>query len=80
MEKWIKILILPIIVFLIMQYQIDQLKAEQSAIYYHNALEGVQSDLYELEKQMYIEFQRLDSGEEEMFIIPTPDAGIDIRG
>jgi len=80
--SWTKLLVLPIIVFLVMQYQIDQLKAEQAAMHYHNALEGIQRDIYDLEKQMYIEFQRLNQEEvnDDFIIVPTPDAGIDIRG
>jgi len=78
---WTKLLVLPIIVFLVMQYQVHQLKAEQAAMYYHSALEGIQRDIYDLEKQMYIEFQRLNQeAEDEYIIVPTPDAGIDLRG
>jgi hypothetical protein len=81
-KKWsmTKLLLLPVIVFLVMQYQIDELKAEQSAIYYHSALEGLQRDIYDLEKQMYIEFQRIEKGEETLIVTPAPDSTIDIRG
>jgi hypothetical protein len=81
-KKWsmTKLLLLPVIVFLVMQYQIDELKAEQSAMYYHSALEGLQRDIYDLEKQMYIEFQRIEKGEETLIVTPAPDSTIDIRG
>ena len=84
-KKWsmTKLLLLPVIVFLVMQYQIDELKAEQSAIYYHSALEGLQRDIYDLEKQMYqmyIEFQKIEKGEGTLIVTPAPDSTIDIRG
>ena len=81
-KKWsmTKLLLLPVIVFLVMQYQIDELKAEQSAMYYHSALEGLQRDIYDLEKQMYIEFQKIEKGEGTLIVTPAPDSTIDIRG
>jgi len=90
----VKLLVLPVIVFLVMQYQIDTIKAEQAATYYHERIQDVQDEIYRLEKDVYIGFQdirrELSEHRDELngnpfdplpsVLIPLPDAGIDIRG
>jgi|ETNvirome_6_1000_1030641.scaffolds.fasta_scaffold01273_8 hypothetical protein len=48
----IKFLLLPVIVFLVMQYQIDSIKAKHAAQYYHERIQDVQGDIYQLELKM----------------------------
>jgi hypothetical protein len=53
-KKWntVKILLLPVIVFLLMQYQIDNIKDEHAAQYYHERIQDVQGEIYQLELKM----------------------------
>jgi hypothetical protein len=53
-KKWsmTKLLLLPVIVFLVMQYQVDSIKAEHTAQYYHERIQDVQGDIYQLELKM----------------------------
>jgi len=86
-----KILLLPVIVFLIMQYQIDKIKAEHSAAYYHERIQDVQDELYrlELEVMKYNQLQRItldhvfdeiDTIREERIEIKVPESLTDVRG
>ena len=53
-KKWstVKILLLPVIVFLLMQYQIDNIKDEHAQIYYQERLNQVNDEIYRLELNM----------------------------
>lgn len=60
-KKWntVKLLLLPTIVFLVMQYQIDNIKEEHAQIYYHERIQDVQAEIYRLEKDMHIEAESI---------------------
>ena len=66
-NSMLKFILLPIIVFLVMQYQIDAMKAEHSQIYYQEQLKQVHQQVYRLEQDIHIEFQRIREETQHIF-------------
>ena len=68
-KKWnlTKLLALPILVFVVMQYQIDKVEDEHAQQYYQSLIQEVQGQMYRLEQDMHIEFQDMRKETEQIF-------------
>tara|TARA_R110000744_G_scaffold35406_1_gene82056 strand:- start:26 stop:226 length:201 start_codon:yes stop_codon:yes gene_type:complete len=62
-KKWnlTKLLALPILVFVVMQYQMDKIKDEHDKQYYHTLIQDVQEQMYRLEQDIIQEMMERES-------------------